>query len=228
MTETSPHEKADATIPPISLVQALQGILTHANGGPLTLREVVDVVGERGLALVVLVLTIPFLLPVPTMGLSAPAGAAVVIYGFSVMLRLKPWLPGYLARRQISNSTLEHTVSFAARISRKVEKLMRPRLKFMLWPGVNILIGLSLIFSGIFLALPIPLPFANAIPALAIVLLLCGVMERDGVFVIAGQIVAVATFAIFAVGIYLIIRYGWEGFKRMTGMNDETAATQPG
>jgi hypothetical protein len=62
----------------------------------------------------------------------------------------------------------------------------------MLWQGMHVLLGLGLLFAGVALALPIPLPFANAIPAVAIILYSAGLLERDGLFIVAGHAVNVA------------------------------------
>ena len=56
--------------------------------------------------------------------------------------------------------------------------------------------GLAIFGAGIALGLPIPLPFANAIPALAILLFATGLVERDGAFVLAGHAVWLATVAL--------------------------------
>ncbi len=206
------------------LSQDLQAVLAHADGKPISLRELTDVLAERGLAMVLAVSTFPFLLPVPTMGLSAPAGAAVAIYGVCLILGLKPWLPDFLARRQISHPVLEKVVGHATHWSRRAEKFLKPRLSFMLWPGVNILIGASLIFSGFFMALPLPIPFTNSIPALAILLLLAGIMERDGVFVLAGVFISATLAAVTAVFVYLVFVYGWQGVKHMLGIGGQEPA----
>lgn len=228
---TSSGASAAAAAPgaPRRLSDDLQAVLAHANGNPVSVRELTDVLAERGMAMVLIVSTFPFLLPVPTMGLSAPAGAAVAVFGACLMLGLKPWLPGFLSRRQISYPVLEKIVGVATRWSHKAEKILRPRLKFMLWPGVNVLIGVSLIFSGFFLALPLPVPFANAVPALAILLLLVGIIERDGVFVIAGILISAAVAALSFVLLYLLWRYGWGGVKQMLNIGDgeRAPAAQP-
>lgn len=206
-----------------SLSDDLQAVLEHAAGNAVTVGELTDVLRERGLAMVLIVITFPFLIPIPTMGLSAPVGLAVVIYGACVALNVKPWLPGLLARRQISYAMLKKAIGFACRWVRLAEKLLKPRLKFMLWPGINIPIGLSLIFCGVFMSLPLPIPFTNAIPALAILLLLAGLIERDGVFVLAGQVIALGLLGACGVVLYLIGRYGWQGVRSMMGMDEPSA-----
>lgn len=169
------------------LSDELHGLVAHAAGRSLTLGEVIEVMGERGHALVMAVLAFPFLLPVPTMGLSAPAGFAIAVVGLCVAANVRPWLPGPLARKSIAFETLSSVAGHAERLAGRMEKLLKPRLGVMMWPGMHVLLGLGLAMSGFALGLPIPLPLANAIPAAAILLYCAGLLERDGLFVVAGH-----------------------------------------
>lgn len=61
---------------------------------------------------------------------------------------------------------------------------------------MRIALGLSLFTAAVVLGLPIPLPLSNFFPAVAIILLAAGVLEGDGLLVLAGH---VATLAVCAV-----------------------------
>lgn len=174
------------------LSEDLHALLAHSGGRAMALRDIVEALGERGHALVAIVLAFPFLLPVPTMGLSAPSGISIAVMGLCVLLGLKPVLPGLVARREIPHATLEGVVGGAERIAARFEHLLKPRLDVMLWRGPHLVLGLGLVFAGIVLGLPIPLPLANAIPAVAILLYAGGMLERDGIFVLAGHVVNAA------------------------------------
>lgn len=212
-----------------TLSEDLKSVLEHADGRAITIGEVVQVLGHRGMAVMLVILCIPFLVPIPTMGLSAPAGAAVALYGVAVALNVRPWLPGFIARRQISHASLERIVGTGVRLSARAERLLKPRLKFMTWPGINILIGISLIFLGFFMALPLPIPGTNSAPAFGILLLLLGLVERDGLFVLAGQVVALLLLGVSAVVVYFLVVYGWAGLEilrdRLFGGTDGAGAT---
>jgi hypothetical protein len=178
------------------LSESLRDLVAHADGRPLSLGEVVTVMGERGHALVMGVLAFPFLLPVPTMGLSAPAGFAIAVVGLCVAAGVPPWLPGPLARKPIAFETLSTAATQADRLDGRLQRWLRPRLAFVMWPGMHLLLGLGLALSGVALGLPIPLPLANAIPAAAILLYCAGLLERDGAFILAGHAVVAAFLAL--------------------------------
>lgn len=191
----------------------LERVRTRAGGQPITVRAATDLLHERGPALVMILMMLPFLCPVPLWGLSTPVGLAVAVYGVTVMLQRTPHVPGFLGRRTLSYAALERIIAFGIRWGRRLERVLKPRLRFMLWPMIDVLIGLSLAFCGVFLALPLPIPFTNAVPAIAIILLLLGTIERDGVFVIAGQVIALAILALCVYVAYLLwvhgIEQGW-------------------
>jgi hypothetical protein len=187
----------------------LHRLVDHAAGKPMTLGAVIEFLGERGHALFMIVLAFPFLLPVPTMGLSAPAGFAIAIMGLCIMAGMPPFLPRYLASREIQYVTLKGVVSGIAHKAEKFERLLKPRAGFMFWPGFHILLGLAIAFAGFVLGLPIPLPFANAIPALAVILFAAGMLERDGAFVVAGH-ACCAGLIVLAVVLWETIRLALE------------------
>ena len=147
----------------------------------------------------------PFLTPVTIPGVSIPFGLAIALCGFRIAFGHKPWLPGFILNRSISYPALERMVHFGCAIYGKVEKVIRPRLSFLIaGPGIPMLTGLCITVSGILLSLPIPPPFplTNTIPGFAIILLSLGLLERDGVLIICGYaltVMAAAYVALIAV-----------------------------
>ena len=49
-----------------------------------------------------------------------------------------------------------------------------------------------MLLAALALLLPLPIPFTNSFPAWTILLLAAGLLERDGVFILAGYLVFVA------------------------------------
>ena len=80
-----------------------------------------------------------------------------------------------------------------------IDRFIRPRMLLMTHGAtINRLNGLALIFAGILLILPLGLvPFSNTLPALAIVFLCAGMLQRDGVFILLGYVMNVVTVIYF-------------------------------
>ncbi|HEU0108238.1 MAG TPA: exopolysaccharide biosynthesis protein, partial [Vicinamibacteria bacterium] len=74
-----------------------------------------------------------------------------------------------------------------------------PRLGAVTSGPARAAIGLSLCCAAVILALPIPLPLSNFFPAAAILMLALGLLEGDGLMVMAGHAATVG----LCVGLYL-------------------------
>ena len=63
------------------------------------------------------------------------------------------------------------------------------------------------------LLLPLPIPFSNILPAFSVLLFSAGLLERDGVFILAGYIVFFCAVAFF-VGLGLAGAEGMDAVRR--------------
>jgi hypothetical protein len=208
------HELVGTANVPESISDALRHLLREADGRPLMIREMVEILHGRGLQFVVILLCLPFLTPVTIPGISMPFGLAIAVCGLRIAFGHKPWLPAFILNRRISYSVLEKMVHFGCKIYDKVEKVVRPRLEFFLaGPGMGMLTGLAIALSGVFLSLPIPPPFplTNTIPGFAIIFLSLGLMERDGWLILGGYALTV----ISAIYVTLICLLGKAGVDQL-------------
>jgi len=168
------------------LADDLDALLKDANGQSITLARMMEVLGDRGHAVLIIILTAPFLvLPIP--GISTAFGAAIFLLGACVMLSIRPWLPKFIARRELSNEKLQRLVNGVEPVLNKVEKLLKPRLSPLTSKAWHWSIGLSLCAAAVALALPIPIPWNNVPPAVVLMFLAFGLLERDGVALLIGH-----------------------------------------
>lgn len=187
-----------------SLSLDLKRLLLEAeNGQKLTLSDVEQRLRGRGFALLMMLLAVPFLLPsIP--GLSTPFGLAIMLMGARVMVGRSPWLPKFILERPLSPALMEKILRGLLGIARRMERFVRPRLDFLRrWPGMMNLIGFGITLSAFFLLLPLPIPFTNTLPALAILLLAAGMMERDGVCVLIGYGMGALAWGYLGLWLYL-------------------------
>lgn len=160
--------------------RALVDRLAHGDpDGSVTFAELLDQFSERAWGLFLLLALLPNFIPIPV-GVGAISGALVVLIGVQLLFHVEhPWLPGFLARREIQRHTL---VRFRNRLDKwlgRIEKLIKPR-----WQGVldnkygHAFSGFMLIVLGVILALPIPgtnWVFGSLLLGYALALI-----ERDG------------------------------------------------
>jgi hypothetical protein len=94
---------------------------------------------------------------------------------------------------------------------------MRPRLTRMTTGAtINRFNGMGLTAGGILLLFPLSfIPFSNTLPAVAVLLLALGMMQRDGYFVVGGYIMLAATVAYFG-GLALLVILGGNSLFNLT------------
>lgn len=159
----------------------------------VTLREVIQVLGERAYLLLVLLLALPFLTPLPLPGLSTPFGLAIAAVALRLLLGRRPELPGSLQRKVVPAGFFTRLFAVAAWVLRLLERWLRVRLTGLTdAPRVRQVQAGVIFLAALALLLPLPIPFTNSFPAWTILLVAAGLLERDGVAVIAGYVVAAA------------------------------------
>ena len=122
--------------------------------------------------------------------------------GLRIALGMKPSLPQFILRRQVSYALLEKIIGVGLKLCTKLERIVKPRMHFLQkWPGMLNLIGLGIASGGLLLCLPLPplVPLSNTIPAVAVLLLTAGMIERDGLLVLFGHFVNIAAWIYFII-----------------------------
>lgn len=170
---------------------------------PVQLRDILAVMHGRAYTLLLILLSLPFCQPIPLPGFSTPFGVVIVLIGARLSLRLDPWLPRRALDYEIRADVLLPVLTGSRKLIRRLEYFLRPRWSLLLDLGLlHHLYGAIILVCGILLLLPLPVPFSNLLPALTVVLLAAGMLEKDGYFVIAGLLVFVVTLLFFS-GIFL-------------------------
>jgi hypothetical protein len=182
-----------APLKPRKLSEELADLRASSGERAVTLREVIYALGGRAYMLLVLLLSIPFITPVPLPGLSMPFGLAIALISFRLSLGQRPWLSKNLQRKELPAGFIGKVFAFSEKLLRFFEKFLRPRLTFLSdTPLLVQLHAVLMLLAALALLLPLPIPFSNSFPAWTILLLAAGLLERDGLFILAGYVVFVA------------------------------------
>jgi hypothetical protein len=171
----------------------------------ISIGNLVSALEDRGYGLLLILFALPNLIPNPVPGLSALFGIPLAILSAQMIRRQPhPWLPQWLGKRGVARNSYQRIIGRTAPHISKVERILRPRLPFMLAPLPTTLIaGLCLVLS-LLLALPIPL---TGIPLAAPILLFgLALVQRDGACALAAMLLgnAAMIFALMA---------GWAAFQ---------------
>lgn len=169
-------------------------LLAISAGRPMRLQEMMGRMPEHGYTFLLLILALPFCQPLPLPGLSTVFGMIIALIGWRLACRQKPWLPSRVLTAQLSEAVLRSSRRLAATF----EVVLKPRWTTLADSRLlHSLYGSVICFSGILLLLPLPIPFSNLLPAVTVVLLAAAIMERDGIFILAGMVAFLGSIAYF-------------------------------
>ena len=150
----------------------------------IEIANLLDHFGDRGFGAVMLLLALPNMAPLPP-GASTFFGLPLILIAAQLALgRHAIWLPGSIRRRSIPTTLFSRMVNATRPYLRWAERLLRPRLKFMLGPAGTRAVGAACVVLAILIALPIPL--ANFLSGLAVAVFSLGLLRHDGVAVLFG------------------------------------------
>jgi hypothetical protein len=183
------------------------GLLTAIAALPgerIGVATIIAALKDRVYALLVVLLGLPNCLPMPP-PIPLVCGLVLGFVGVQMLAgRAVPWLPRSLLDRSIGQRELDRAVSRAVPILIRLERFSRPRLT-VLGGGVALPI-LGLLILILALGLVVAAPFIGQIPlGLAVCLVGLGLVERDGLFIIAGTLVGAVGLILSAGFAYAIV-----------------------
>jgi hypothetical protein len=185
-----------------TLAGEIAAIIERLPAGSLTLAELLEAIGEDGLLLLAILLTLVFLIPVSIPGVSTVFGAAILLIGVSRLFDRPLWVPQRLAKKSLPSDKLRPALDSGMTWVRRMEKIARPhRLRaFVDGRVAGLFNNLAFILAALMLMAPFGfVPFSNTLPALAVLLYAVGFLQRDGGSVLLGHLANVGTIVYFSV-----------------------------
>ncbi len=187
---------------PRALSEELAELRRRSAEKALTFQETIAALGPQGYAILVILLSLPFTTPIPVPGLSTVFGVIIGHIALSFALGREPWIPRRFQQRTLPAGFFGKVMRVAAWIIRLLEKRLRARwVKLVEHTALRRLHAVLMVLAAAALLLPLPIPFTNTFPAWAIILIAAGLLERDGLFIIAGYLV-------FAAGVFYFLFLG--------------------
>ena len=189
-----------------NVTRLLRRLADDGGDAGLTLHEIRDRLDERAYGLLILLLSIPCLVP-GLYGVPQVVGLIVILLAGQMLVgREEPWLPRWFLNLRCKGSWLKAMADFAETKLGWIDRLSRPRLRrFADGPGEK----LAAVFM-ILTTITIVMPLTNTIPSIALALLSVGLIQRDGLFVLAGCAVTTVWLTILgALGTGLLMGAEW-------------------
>lgn len=181
----------------------LARLLNSEDAGSLTANQLIARTGGRGLYLVLVLLSLPFVAWVSVPGMSTAFGPAIGWMALRSALGKPARLPSRLGDRPLSPRVRQAILGGGLKFLRFLEKAIRPRRTgWMSWRAAHTANSLLIVAMSLLLALPLPSPpffGSNALPSYAIILIALSMMEEDGVMIWFGYVAAVVALGYFGV-----------------------------
>jgi hypothetical protein len=170
--------------------------------GEITLGELLNAAGEQTYGLLVLLLSLPNLIPGLNVGLAPVGGLGLMALGVQLAWgKAHPWVPQRLQAQSIHKGRIKDALAkFELQLSRFRWQGARQRPLSYRWMGAVIT------WTGLLLALPVPLPFGNQLPAAILCLLGAALLEERPAWAWLGAAASFANTLYFAFSFDLIFR----------------------
>lgn len=150
-------------------------LMERAEEGDLTLRNLIGRFGDRTFGILMVLLAVFTVIPF----ISFLSGALIVSLGLQMALGRKvAWLPRFVLDKVLPADKVIYALRLFEPKVRAIEDYVRPRWRFTEAPIIDRSIGVIIFVLGLIILLP--LPFANLLPALVLMVLGVGLTERDG------------------------------------------------
>ncbi len=185
--------------PEMKLSQMLEQIAADESRAQISFADLLTALHGRAFGALMIIFAFPNILPSPP-GLAGVLGLPLVFLSAQMMLGRLPWLPRFIARRSLPRATFASLFTRATPWLARAERLLRHRMAPLTTAPAQKAVGFVCLILSLVLILPIPL--GNMLPSIAICLFALGVLERDGLWIIAGLF-----FAVFAVGFVGSVAY---------------------
>jgi hypothetical protein len=186
----------------------------------VTLNHLLVMAGQDGMMILTVLLSLVFLIPVSIPGVSTVFGAAILLIALCRLAGRELWLPARLRNRVLSTEKLRPVLERSLRWMSYLERVSEPHRLTWLVRGsaANAFNNAALVLGAVLLMAPFGLiPFSNTFPAVALLCLAVGFIQRDGLCIVLGHIANLATilyFGLLFTGGGLAIR---EAIQRFTG-----------
>jgi hypothetical protein len=187
--------------PPLRTSEVLCEFARSRTAERVTVGEIVEALGDRGIGVVIAIFAIPNTLPSTVPFGNVLTGIPVILFAAQLMFGMERlYLPGFIARRSIDTAFFKSWTPRVGRLLAWFERLLRPRLLVMTTSNAERAIGILCVLLSIVSTLPIP--FGHQLPALGIMLIGLGLIERDGLALLIGSLIGIVGMTLLGLALF--------------------------
>jgi len=170
-------------------------MLEESDGDGFSVQDMLDAFAHRSFGPLVLVPALLATLPTGVIpGIPVLLGLVIVLVCGQVLIgRRSPWIPHRLREVEVDRDMLRRSQERFRPWFRRVDAVLRPRLRFLTRPPfVQVVALLAILLAVSFVPLEF-IPFAVAVPGLALTAFGIGMATEDGLVILLGLLLCGAT-----------------------------------
>ena len=200
----------------ICFIDSLKEMLSKEKRDSISIGKVLSHLKDEGLIFLIIVISLPTSLPIPTPpGFTTLFGVPLCLLTVQMVYRLEsPWLPKWIAKKEIKISTFNSFILKAEPLFYKLTYFIKPnRHSKLTTKSTERLVGLLSFLCSISIALPIL--FGNFVPSFAISVMCIGLLYKDGIIVLIGIVISIIGLFVSTAVVCLIAYLGLEAFEKI-------------
>ncbi len=165
----------------------------------VTAGGLISMLGRASYPMIILVLSVLNMIPGPP-GYGGTIALAIISATTARLLGRPLRLGGWVGERRLPPRLLQRMVAQMQWLARLISKVSRPRLRQLTGPHSERLTAVFILLVSLPMVLPIP--FINAVPNTGIAVICVSRINRDGLGVLLGGLIALVGLAIAGVAIW--------------------------
>jgi hypothetical protein len=175
--------------------EILARLAAHPSGERISVFEILARIRVRAFGVFLILFAAPNALPMPP-GFALVTAIFILLIAVQLAMgRTALWIPKWLGYKSVPTRHLVRVVDWIVPKLARIERWSKPRAIKLTRLRARQPIGVIIMILALIMALPIPI-IGNTPPAIAITMMGFGMLQRDGVWVVAGVAVALLDIAI--------------------------------
>ncbi|MEM7748488.1 MAG: exopolysaccharide biosynthesis protein [Pseudomonadota bacterium] len=176
---------------------------------PTTYGDMIDEIGQHGIAVILILFALPSALPIPAAGYSTILSIPLFLIGYRLLAGYDTiWLPAKLRQRPFDPKSFSRKlVGGMLRLIKFVENFTKPRLSWLTGAKLTRSV-LGILIFALAASMALPIPGTNTAPAFGIFLIGFALLEEDGLMLIVGVLASLVALAISLT----IIFFGYQSY----------------
>ncbi|HWV21945.1 MAG TPA: exopolysaccharide biosynthesis protein [Devosia sp.] len=201
MTDDALDHENDPIIPIVDVIVAQLRERAERPNAALNAADLLTIVGERSHVLAIMLFALLNLLPGPP-GYNFLMAVAMFAVGISMLMGRPMNFGNWFGRMPLPLKVIKKLLEALAVIVRWIARISTPRWRALTGPGAMPFVALIAIVLAIVNMAPVP--FMNLIPSAGLAVICMGVLNQDGVAVLAGIAIGALGTLLALVAIWLI------------------------